>query len=176
MPGDHTVTGHFKARVIAPGYRAVPFSLWKTRQPAAGMIRLLRFTHRETMLEVRNRRAAAFSFIILFAVMLFAHGADAEDEPVFDMGPGITPPRVTRQVNPAYKPDAEGFRVTGTVIVGLVVSSKGEPADVHVVRSLGRGVDESAVEAVRQWQFEPARKGGQPVAVRVTVEIRFHSM
>ena len=136
------------------------------------MIRLHRFTLlQKTMLELRNRRAAAFSFIMLFAVM-----AKAEDEPVFDMGTGITPPRVTHQVNPAYQPDSEGFRVTGTVIVGLVVGSKGEPKDVHVVRSLGKGVDESAVEAVRQWQFEPARKGGQPVAVRVTVEIRFHSM
>jgi protein TonB len=123
------------------------------------------------MLELRNRRVAAFSFIILFAAV-----AHAEDEPVFDIGPGITPPRVTRQVNPAYKPDAEGFRITGSVIIGLVVSSKGEPKNVHVVRSLGKGVDESAVEAVTQWQFEPARKAGQPVAVKITVEIRFHSM
>ena len=123
------------------------------------------------MLELRNRRTAAFSFLILFAAI-----ARAEDEPVFDIGPGITPPRVTRQVNPVYKPDAEGFRITGSVIVGLVVSSKGEPKDVHVVRSLGKGVDDSAVEAVEQWQFEPARKGNQPVAVKITVEIRFHSM
>ena len=123
------------------------------------------------MLDLRNRRAAAFSFLMLLAVVV-----RAEDEPVFDIGPGITPPRVTHQVNPVYKPDSEGFRVTGTVIVGLVISSKGAPKDVHVVRSLGKGVDESAVEAVQQWQFEPARKGGQSVAVRITVEIRFHSM
>lgn len=123
------------------------------------------------MLEPRNRRAAAFSLIVLFAVI-----AHAEDEPVLDIGPGITPPRVTRQVNPTYKPDSEGFRITGSVIIGLVVSSKGAPKNVHVVRSLGKGVDESAVEAVQQWQFEPARKAGQPVAVKITVEIRFHSM
>jgi TonB family protein len=122
-------------------------------------------------LQPRNRRAAAFSFIVLFATI-----THAEDEPVLDIGPGITPPRVTRQVNPTYKPDAEGFRITGSVIIGLVVSSKGEPKNVHVVRSLGKGVDESAVEAVEQWQFEPARKGNQPVAVKITVEIRFHSM
>jgi TonB family protein len=123
------------------------------------------------MLDLRKKRPAAFSFIILFALV-----AHAEDEPVLDIGPGITPPRVTRQVNPTYKPDAEGFRITGSVIIGLVVSSKGEPKNVHVVRSLGKGVDESAVEAVEQWQFEPARKGNQPVAVKITVEIRFHSM
>ncbi len=136
------------------------------------MTRLVRFTHRERlMLDLRKKRPAAFSFIILFALV-----AHAEDEPVLDIGPGITPPRVTRQVNPTYKPDAEGFRITGSVIIGLVVSSKGEPKNVHVVRSLGKGVDESAVEAVEQWQFDPARKGNQPVAVKITVEIRFHSM
>ena len=101
---------------------------------------------------------------------------EENDEKVYDIGPGITPPRVIHQVNPAYKPDSEGFRVSGTVLVGLVVSSKGEPKDVHVVHSLEKAVDQTAVDAVRQWQFEAAKKGDQPVAVRLTVEIRFHSM
>ncbi len=95
---------------------------------------------------------------------------------MFDLGPGITPPRVIHQVNPVYKPDAEAFRISGTVIIGLVVTSKGEPTDVHVVKSLDKSVDQSAVEAVQQWKFDAARKGDQPVAVRITVEIRFHSM
>ena len=112
--------------------------------------------------------------MVLFATAAAVIAAD--DEPIVDMGPGVTAPRVTHQVNPVYKPDSEGFRISGTVLVGLVVSSKGEPKDVHVVRSLEKAVDQSAVEAVQQWRFEPARKGGQPVAVRITVEIRFHSM
>jgi TonB family protein len=112
--------------------------------------------------------------MVLLATVAAATAAD--DEPIVDMGPGITAPKVTHQVNPAYKPDSEGFRISGTVLVGLVVSSKGAPKDVHVVRSLEKAVDQTAVEAVQQWQFEPARKGGQPVAVRITVEIRFHSM
>ncbi len=109
-------------------------------------------------------------------MILVAGMANADDEPVLDMGPGITPPHVTHQVNPTYKPETEGFRISGTVIVGLVVSSKGEPKDVHVVKSLDKTVDQSAVEAVQQWQFDAARKDGQPVAVRITVEIRFHSL
>jgi TonB family protein len=100
----------------------------------------------------------------------------AADEQVFDIGPGITPPRVTHQVTPVVKPDAKGFRISGTVLIGLVVSSQGAPKDVHVVTSLDKDVDQSAVEAVQQWSFEPAKKGDQPVAVRITVEIRFHSM
>lgn len=103
-------------------------------------------------------------------------GAPPADEPVYDIGPGITPPRVTHQVTPTTKPDARGFRLSGTVVVGLTVSSRGEPKDVHVVTSLDKDVDQTAVEAVKQWTFDPARKGEQPVAVRITVEIRFHSL
>jgi TonB family protein len=125
------------------------------------------------MAELCNRRALAFPLMLLLAWL--AGAADGKDEPVIDMAPGIVPPRVTHQVNPVYKDD-EGFRITGSVIVGLVVSSKGEPKEVHVVRSLEKAVDQSAIEAVQQWQFEAARKDGQPVAVRITVEIRFHSL
>lgn len=126
------------------------------------------------MAELCNRRLPAFLLIVVLAGL--ASAADSKtDEPVIDMGPGIVPPRVTHQVNPVYK-DEEGFRITGSVIVGLVVSSKGEPKEVHVVRSLEKAVDQSAIEAVRQWQFEAAKKDGQPVAVRITVEIRFHSL
>ncbi len=125
------------------------------------------------MAELRKRRKLAFSFMLVLVGL--ASAAESKDEPIIDMGPGIVAPRVTRQVNPVYK-DEEGFRITGSVIVGLVVSSKGEPKEVHVVRSLEKAVDQSAIEAVQQWQFEAARKDGQPVAVRITVEIRFHSL
>jgi TonB family protein len=125
------------------------------------------------MAELCNRRALALPLTLLLAGL--ATAAESKDEPIFDLGPGMVPPRVAHQVNPVYKDD-EGFRITGNVIVGLVVSSKGEPKEVHVVRSLEKAVDQSAVEAVQQWQFEAAKKDGQPVAVRITVEIRFHSL
>jgi TonB family protein len=116
-----------------------------------------------------------FSFTV-FALCLASFVWAQDDEPVIDIGPGITPPRIVHQVNPVYKPEVGGFRISGSVIVGLVVSSKGDPKDVHIARSLDKTVDQSAIEAVRQWQFEPARKGSQPVAVRITVEIRFHDL
>ena len=134
------------------------------------------------MTDVRKRRTLVCCAGALFSTLAGPNELAAQeekeenDEKVYDIGPGITPPRVIHQVNPAYKPDSEGFRVSGTVLVGLVVSSKGEPKDVHVVHSLEKAVDQTAVDAVRQWQFEAAKKGDQPVAVRLTVEIRFHSM
>jgi TonB family protein len=48
--------------------------------------------------------------------------------------------------------------------------------DVHAVKSLDKEIDQTAVEAVQQWRFEPGKKGDRPVAVRITVEIRFHSL
>ena len=118
-----------------------------------------------------------FLLLIASAALSAALASPADDEQVWDIGPGITPPRVTHQVTPQNKPDDDkGFRISGTVLVGLVVSSKGEPKDIHVVKSLDKDIDQSAIDAVKQWHFDPAKKGDQPVAVRITVEIRFHSM
>ena len=99
----------------------------------------------------------------------------SDQEQVYDLGPGISPPRVTKQVNPTYR-TAKGVRVKGAVLVGLVVSSQGLPRDVHVIKGIDKDVDQSAVEAVGQWRFAPAQKGDTPVAVRVSLEIDFHSM
>jgi TonB family protein len=127
---------------------------------------------------VLDRRALVLSIAVTWVALIFpVLAAPVDDEQVWDIGPGISPPRVTHQVTPQTNPeDPRGFRVSGTVLVGLVVSSKGEPKDVHVVKSLDKDIDLSAVEAVKQWHFDPAKKGDQPVAVKITVEIRFHSM
>jgi TonB family protein len=114
----------------------------------------------------------------MFLALVFAAAGVAADtdEPVIELGPGVTPPRVIHQVTPNSDSGAGGFRVSGTVLIGLVVGSQGLPRDVHVVRSLDKDLDRNAVDAVQQWRFEPARKGGNPVAVRVTVEIRFQDL
>ena len=96
-------------------------------------------------------------------------------EPVYDLGPGINPPRVTKQVSPQYS-GTRGVRIVGSVTIGLVVTSRGLPQDPHVLKSLDKDVDVSAVEAVKQWRFDPARKDGKAIAVRIALEIEFHSM
>jgi len=117
--------------------------------------------------------------------ILRAQAADSEsgkddseesNEPVFDLGDGIIPPKIIQQVSPKPNSGAQGFRITGAVLIGLIVSSHGLPVNVHVVRSIDEEIDQSAIEAVRQWRFEPARKGDKPVAVRLTIEIRFHDV
>ena len=125
----------------------------------------------------RTRSAARLAEIAILTLLFAVAGISGDtDEPVVDLGPGVTPPRVTHQVTPNSDSGAGGFRVSGTVLIGLVVSSQGLPREVHVVRPLDKDLDKNAVEAVQQWRFEPARKGGNPVAVRVTVEIRFQDL
>ena len=101
--------------------------------------------------------------------------SQTDDETVYDLGPGVTPPRITKQVNPHYSTN-RGVRAEGSVIIALVVSSKGIPRDPHVVKGLDKDLDASAVDAVKEWRFAPAQKDGKPIAVRVSVQIQFHDM
>jgi len=64
----------------------------------------------------------------------------------------------------------------GSVIVALIVSSKGLPREPHIVKSLDKDLDQSALDAVKEWRFAPAQKDGKAVAVRVSLQIEFHSM
>jgi TonB family protein len=92
---------------------------------------------------------------------------------VFQVGGGVSAPRPLFTPEPEYSEEARRAKYQGTVVLWLVVGPDGRPRDLRVLRSLGLGLDEKAVEAVRQWKFEPARKNGTPVAVRINVEVDF---
>ena len=92
------------------------------------------------------------------------------------LGRDVTPPRLVHQVQPRYVPGSRGVRVVGVVVLEFVVGSDGLPNRVRVIRSLDKDVDESAVEAVQEWRFEPAKKAGKAVAVKLSAEIRFNQM
>jgi len=98
-----------------------------------------------------------------------------EEERVYALTDGVTPPRVTKQVYPQYS-SSRGVGVEGSVLIETVVSSQGTPKNTRVVRGLDKDIDAAAVDAVKQWLFAPGKKDGKPVAVRVQIEIRFHSM
>lgn len=101
---------------------------------------------------------------------------DATQEHVYTLNDNIVAPRIVRQVNPQYSPGSHGITVEGSVIVETIVSSQGTTRDVHVVKSLHKDVDGSAVDAVKQWIFAPGKKDGKAVAVRLQIEIHFHAM
>ena len=89
-------------------------------------------------------------------------------------GGAITAPRLLSQVQPRYTNDALERKIQGSVWLELVVTRQGRAGDVRVARSLDPGgLDEEAINAVRQWHFEPGRLAGAPVDVMVIVVMDF---
>jgi len=91
----------------------------------------------------------------------------------YRVGGGVSAPRVLYAPDPEYSEEARKAKYQGTVVLWVVVGPDGRPRDIRIQRSLGLGLDEKAMEAVRTWKFEPAKKDGQPVAVQINVEVNF---
>lgn len=85
----------------------------------------------------------------------------------------VTPPSVVFNPSPAYADDARKSKYQGTSRLHMIVAEDGSVHDLQIVLPLGLGLDEKAVDAVSTWKFEPARKGGQPVAVVIEIEVDF---
>jgi periplasmic protein TonB len=92
----------------------------------------------------------------------------------FRPGRGVSAPRVIYQTDPEFSEEARKAKYQGTCVLGLVVDASGRPTNIHVLSALGMGLDEKAIESVRNWKFEPGQKDGHPVAVEIAVEVDFH--
>src|SRR5215813_4901667 len=92
---------------------------------------------------------------------------------VFRVGGGVSAHRDLNTPDPEYSEEARKAKYQGTCVLWLIVDSQGKPRDIKVARSLGLGLDEKAIEAVRNWRFDPAMKDGKPVAVQINVEVSF---
>lgn len=93
---------------------------------------------------------------------------------LFRVGGGVSEPKLIFKIDPEFSEEARKSKYQGTVLVSTEIGPDGRVRNARIARSLGLGLDEKALEAVRQWKFEPARKDGQPVAVLVTIEVNFH--
>jgi len=103
-----------------------------------------------------------------------ANSQTAPSPEVYKIGAGVTPPRPIRQTDPEFSEQARKKHFQGTCILGLIVGEDGMPRNIRIIKPLGHGLDEKAIEAVRSWKFDPARKDGKPVAVEIAVEVDFH--
>jgi TonB family protein len=91
----------------------------------------------------------------------------------FRVGGGVSAPRAVYAPDPEYSEEARKAKFQGVCVLWLVVGPDGRPRDIRVARTLGLGLDEKAIEAVKNWKFEPALKDGKPVAVQINVEVSF---
>jgi TonB family protein len=84
-----------------------------------------------------------------------------------------TAPRLIHKVDPEYTQEARDAGLEGTVVVSVEVGTDGKAHEGRIERSLGMGLDEKALEAVKAWTFEPGTRDGEAVAVRATIEMNF---
>ena len=92
---------------------------------------------------------------------------------VYRVGNGTTAPVVLYKKEPEYSEEARKAKYQGTVVLYIEVDPSGRAINPRVVRSLGLGLDEKALEAVKQWKFRPGYRDGKPVTVAAQIEVNF---
>jgi TonB family protein len=130
-----------------------------------------------------RRESAAALLLLLPACVVLAQQAvpptDAttptqSNEPLYKIGGHISAPQIKHRVTAQYTEEARRANYQGVCLIGLIVNAQGDPVNVRVVRPLGMGLDEKALEAIRQYKFKPAIKDGRtPVPVMITIEFVF---
>ena len=92
---------------------------------------------------------------------------------VYRIGGGVSAPTLLVKVEPEYSEEARKAKWQGVVVLYVVVDTNGMPRDMRVIRPLGLGLDEKAMEAVQKWRFKPGQKDGHAVPVAATIEVNF---
>jgi protein TonB len=115
---------------------------------------------------------------LLFAISVSALLAQTNSGQVGGGGssqppPGFQPPRVIQRSEPEYTKEALEAQYEGFVMLSAMIGVDGIPSEIKVVRGLGLGLNEKAVECLQTWRFSPAVRNGEPTPVKATVEIRF---
>ena len=92
---------------------------------------------------------------------------------IYRIGGSVTAPRVLHEGVVHFSEEAKHAKYQGEALVTVIVDEKGLPQNPHVVRPIGMGLDEKAIEAVKEYRFTPAMKDGKPVPVYMTIAINF---
>ena len=124
--------------------------------------------------------AALFLFAAAVTVPLGLRAVDPQTPPTQESQVPLSHPLLTTEplvvvvrVDPDYTREARELRLEGRVVLHVWADRKGHLERIRVVRSMGHGLDEKAIEAVKQWRFRPARKNGVPIASEGTIDMDF---
>lgn len=91
----------------------------------------------------------------------------------YRIGGGVSAPSLVYKVEPEYSEEARKAKYQGSVLLQVVVDDKGNPRDIRIVRPVGLGLDEKAIEAVQKWRFRPGMLNGKAVPVQAMIEVNF---
>ena len=119
--------------------------------------------------------------MILVALWLFAQTTDVvhpcpawTGATASGVGPNINAPKLVRSIEPVFTEEAHAAHVSASrLAMEIVVSEVGQVCDIRLISPLGFGLDQAAIEAVREWQFRPATYNGTPIRFKVKIEISF---
>ena len=93
---------------------------------------------------------------------------------LYQIGGGVSAPVSLHSVEAEFSDEARRAKYQGVCLISLIVDAQGNPQNIRVARALGMGLDEKAIEAIRQYKFKPAMKDGKtPVPVMITIEVDF---
>ncbi len=142
--------------------------------------RIMRLTRTQPTLS-RARRiamtAVAIGLLLGSGVSAVAMGFDVNpsnrEETIYHVGNGVSAPVLISSVDATYSKKARSAHYQGVSVVSLIVDANGRPQGIHTARKLGMGLDEKAIEAVRQYKFTPAMRQGKPVPVAIQIEVNF---
>jgi TonB family protein len=99
--------------------------------------------------------------------------AKPEQNEVFHVGSGVSPPKITFQPSPEFSEEARSTKFQGVVVLSMILDRSGEVRDIRVVKPLGCGLDANAVRTAKTLRFKPSEKDGTPVSVEVKFEVDF---
>lgn len=85
----------------------------------------------------------------------------------------LTAPVVLYKIDPEFSEEARKAKYQGIVVLTIEIGTDGLAHSFHILRGLGMGLDEKAIEAVAQWKFRPALRNGKPVSAPATIEVNF---
>jgi len=103
----------------------------------------------------------------------YAPPTSIDGVPVYRVGNGVSVPEPQNTVEAEFSDEARRAKFQGVCVISVIIDTEGKPRNLHVVRELGMGLDEKAMEAVSQYRFKPAMKDGVPVPVSIQIEIVF---
>jgi bla regulator protein blaR1 len=97
----------------------------------------------------------------------------ADAQQIYHIGGDVSAPKLVYAPDPEFTEKARRAKYQGACVITTVIDAQGNPTQVQVVRHLGMGLDKKAVEAVKQYRFKPGMRLGNPVAVKVNIEVNF---
>jgi TonB family protein len=102
------------------------------------------------------------------------HGGPGVGVGIFHVGEGVSAPRPIFTPEPEFSEEARKAKYQGVVVLTIIVGTDGRVHNPRVIRALGMGLDEKAIEGVKTWKFDPSKKDGRAVAVEMNIEVAFN--